>query len=186
MNDQYTCLQNQGPRSGDFLWMRTHQETTASYFHQLARFDFYSQRTAFNISTLAFKLKSSLLITFIPLWLVTVMFPFAAWLWVMNVALPNRQAGTRLPVRMPDVTEKYHQHRCPLVFVSVRKIHSSSILWKQWLDASIFIMLLGISTAILTKIHLGHVFTIRTKNVRRTHSIKLAINKYEPEELQRS
>lgn len=114
------------PRSGDFLCMRTHEETTAPYSHQLAKLDFYSQGTALNKSTLAFNLKSSLLIIFIPLELVTIMFPSAAWLWVMNVAPPNRQAGTRLPVRMPDVTKKYHKHGCPLAFVSVGKIHSSS------------------------------------------------------------
>lgn len=121
-----TRLYNQGPRSGDFLCMRTHEETTAPYFPQLAKLDFYSQGTALNKSTLAFKLKPSLLIIFIPLELVTITFPFAAWLWVMNVAPPNRQAGTRLPVRMPDVTKKYHKHGCPLAFVSGGKIHSSS------------------------------------------------------------
>lgn len=104
MHDQYTHLQNQGPRSRAFLCMRIHQETTAPHFQQLARF--HSPGTTFNTSTLAFDLKSLLLITFIPLELVTVMFPSAAWLWVMNVALPNRQAGTSLPVRMPDVTKK--------------------------------------------------------------------------------
>lgn len=65
---------------------------------------------------------------FIPLLLVTVMFPFTAWLRVMNVALPNRQAGTRLPLKMPDVTKKYHKHSCPLMFVSVRKMYRGSIL----------------------------------------------------------
>lgn len=53
---------------------------TAPSFHQLARFGFYSQGTAFNTSTLAFNLKPLLLITFIPLDLLTVMFPSAAWL----------------------------------------------------------------------------------------------------------
>lgn len=110
------------PRSGDFLCMK---QTTAPCFHQLAKLDFYSQGAALNKSTLAFNFECSLLIIFIPLELVTIMFPSAAWLWVMNVAPPNRQAGTRLPVRMPDVTKKYHKHCCPLAFVSVGKIHSS-------------------------------------------------------------
>lgn len=66
---------------------------------------FYSPGMTFNISTLVVNLKSWFLIMFIPLLLVTVMFPFTAWLWVMNVALPNRQAGTRLPLKMPDVTK---------------------------------------------------------------------------------
>lgn len=47
-------------------------------------------------------------------------------------------------------------------------------------------ILLGISTAVLTRAPLRHVFTIRTENVRRMNSIKVVIIKHEPEELWRS
>lgn len=110
------------PRSGDFLCWGNNSSILSPAGQAWLLFTGNSTHK----STLAFNFKSSLLIIFIPLELVTITFPSAARLWVMNVALPNRQAGTRLPVRMPDVTKKYHKHGCPLAFVSVGRIHSSS------------------------------------------------------------